>query len=122
MNHQAKFKIDWPILTCLNLRKELTEPTLIIESFTSINIFYSFYLSGVANNVMNAARRLPQVPEATTNGGFFSKLFGKKDQQHHPQVCFTQLIVLDFLYKSNSFFNRQISGLEPVLSLLKNHV
>ena len=24
---------------------------------------------------MNAARRLPQVPEATTNGGFFSKLF-----------------------------------------------
>ena len=85
-------------------------------------ILYFFYLLGVANNVMNAARRLPQVPEATTNGGFFSKLFGKKDQQHHPQVCFTQLIVLDFLYKSNSFFNRQISGLEPVLSLLKNHV
>ena len=39
-------------------------------------------ISGVANNVMNAARRLPQVPEATTNGhGFFSKFFGKKDQQ-----------------------------------------
>ena len=49
-------------------------------------------LSGVANNVMNAARRLPQVPEATTNGGFFSKFFGKKDQHQHPQVSFQHLI------------------------------